>query len=145
MIDDRYEPFREYLYQEMERRNWSLCYLAQVCGLSHGTVSCFLNHVRAPSIAFFEKIADGLGVPVLDLLALGGIVPPVPPAVRNERRLLMAYRALPLYLRPVLVNIAEAMQPEGGASGEIERLIEGLSDHDLDRVRALIQEVKHER
>lgn len=139
---DRYEPLRSFIFQEMERRNWSLCYMAAACDTSHGTLSSFLNHVRDPTLSFFEKMSKGLGVPLTQLLALGGIVPPEPPAVQAERRLLRAFRGLGPDLRAALVCAAEAM-PQDNTVIQVRRLCEGLRSQDLEQVLTLIAEIKN--
>ena len=96
----------------MDRRDWSLSHLARVSGLSHGTISAVLNHVRAPTLNFFEKIARGLGVPILDLLALAGYIPPEPPQVKEERRLLRAFRNTSARERRAIILMAEALAEE---------------------------------
>lgn len=106
-VGDRFEPLRNYLIEEMERRDWGLVCLARQSGLSHGTISCVLNHERAPTINFFEKIARGLGVPIFDLLALAGYMPPEPPRVKEEKQLLRVFREMGEFERGIVVIVAE--------------------------------------
>jgi transcriptional regulator with XRE-family HTH domain len=115
--------------------------MADECGLSHGTLSAVLNHERSPSLAFFEKMATGLGVSIVELLALAGIAPPLPPAVKNERRLLLAYRRLMPRWRAVLIDVAEVM-PQADPGDEIHALLEGLGTDALRQVAALIRDIK---
>jgi len=110
---DRFEPLRQYVWSELDRRNWSMVRLSREAGISHSTISNVLNHVSAPTLRFFQCMAQAFRVEIVDLLVLAGYIPPRPPVLAQEEQLLAAFRRLDPGHRVILLAIARVMpQPE---------------------------------
>ena len=69
-----------------EQRNLSLRALAEICGISPNTVSLIERGTSSPSVDTLQRLAGGLGVPIVDFFETGD----------SEARLILtrsAYRA----------------------------------------------------
>lgn len=135
---DRFEPLRDFIWKEMDRRGWSVVAMARAAGVAHGTVSNVLNHVTLPTLYLLERFSIALEVEIADLLALAGYIPPEPPRATEERRLLRAFRSLGAQGRQAVILLAEMLPPVS----PFEVLAEGLSEADLGRVRAYMDNLK---
>jgi len=62
---DRFEPLRQYVWDELDRRNWSMVRLSREAGISHSTISNVLNHVsptRMPGIPISKPFVPGFAL-----------------------------------------------------------------------------------
>src|SRR4051812_3903690 len=92
------------------RRGWSIADLAETAGLSKGFVSQIENDKTSPSLDTLERLAEALGVAVVELLRPAEAAPPAPYVVR---RALAAESTLPARRLPEVLPIT----PPGAALG----------------------------
>jgi hypothetical protein len=78
----------------------------------------------------------------MDLLALAGYVPPQPPRVTEERRLLRAFWALGAPERQMVCVLAETIPPCDNSPLAIRQLLADLGPEQLCRVRAMVAHLK---
>lgn len=69
------EVLKEWLSQELKRRNWSHNELARQAGLSQSTVSSVISGNRNAGADFCVKVASALDVPPEMLLKMAAILP----------------------------------------------------------------------
>lgn len=92
------------------RRGWTIADLAQAAGLSKGFVSQVENDKTSPSLDTLERLADALGVSVVELLRPAEAAPPLPYIVR---RVIAPGGALPPRRAPEVLPLT----PPGAAHG----------------------------
>lgn len=71
------------LREARSRRGWTIADLAGAAGLSKGFVSQVENDKTSPSLDTLERLAEALGVEVVDLLRPAEAVPPAPYVLRR--------------------------------------------------------------
>jgi transcriptional regulator with XRE-family HTH domain len=54
--------------QACRRKKWSRNQLADFAGISRGSVSMIMNGINSPSLRTIARIADALGVEIVDLI-----------------------------------------------------------------------------
>jgi len=70
--------FKEWLLEEMGRREWSQADLARSADLNRAVINKLLNGQSSPSPATLEAIARAFKVPVESVYRLAGLLPSIP-------------------------------------------------------------------
>lgn len=86
--------FAIFLNTELQRRGWSQRELGRRSDVSGAAISQVISGVNTPSAELCIKIATALDTRPEYVLRLAGHLPPLPPAVEEERELLTAVRTL---------------------------------------------------
>jgi transcriptional regulator with XRE-family HTH domain len=68
--------FREWLFKELEDRNWSQRDLAKKARISQGAISHVINGARQPGADFCQAIANAFGYPPETVVRVAGLLPP---------------------------------------------------------------------
>jgi len=100
--------FNEWLLQEIERSGLSNSEIARRGGISHARISQVLAG-QNPGADFCIGIARGLGLIPEDVLRRAGILPPLPPAVAEEREVVGLLRRLGASMRETAVAILRTL------------------------------------
>ncbi|MEE6450817.1 helix-turn-helix transcriptional regulator [Gottfriedia acidiceleris] len=75
-VEDRSKIFAEFIRRSRLRKNLSIKCLARKANVSHSYISLIENGKRGiPSTEIIRKLAEPLGVPVIQMLQLAGYVP----------------------------------------------------------------------
>lgn len=103
------KDFVAWLIAEIEKRGWTNSELARRAGLVPSTISMVLSEQKRPGLDFCVGIGRALGEPPEKILRLAGLLPPLPPAVEEEKE---------------IIDIVRSLSPEGRAF--ILRMLRGL-------------------
>jgi transcriptional regulator with XRE-family HTH domain len=82
----------DFLNDEIEDRGWSKRELARRSGISSAQVTDVMNERAKAGAEFCVSVARALGEEPEDMLRLAGILPPLPPAVKEEREAVRLFR-----------------------------------------------------
>jgi transcriptional regulator with XRE-family HTH domain len=105
-----------WLANEIETRGWSIRELARRAGVSHTTVADVISQQRIPTWDFCAAIAGALDKSPEDIFRLAGLLPPIPPAVEEEREAIGILRALSPELRAAVMNMLRSLRPDTSAA-----------------------------
>jgi len=94
----------DYLNAQLDDRGWSKSELARRAGVSSSQVIDVINERSNPGPEFCIAVARALGDHPEDLLRMGKYLPPLPPAVAEEREALIYFRRLPEELRRAMLT-----------------------------------------
>jgi len=70
--------FIQWITAEKEKRGWGVNELARRADLSNSYVSNVLNELQGPGPKFYAGMARAFGMPEVELLRMGGELPPAP-------------------------------------------------------------------
>jgi transcriptional regulator with XRE-family HTH domain len=101
-----------WLANEIETRGWSIRELSRRAGISHTTVADVISQQRIPTWDFCAAIAGALDKSPEDVFRLAGLLPPLPPAVKEEREAIGLLRNLSPDLRAAALRMLRSLQPE---------------------------------
>ena len=106
----------EYLEEELVSRSWRPADLARAAGLPDATISHVLNGSRRAGPEVCNALARALDEPPETIFRLAGLLPPVAPAVEDEREAVTILRGLPPDLRTAAMRMLRSLKP-GAARG----------------------------
>lgn len=104
----------DWLTTQLQQRGWSMRELGRRSNISHAQISDVINGKSRAGADFCVAIAQGLGEPVDAVLRRAGLLPPLPPAVEEERELLFLLRRLPGSAREMIVMQIRALAEHEG-------------------------------
>jgi transcriptional regulator with XRE-family HTH domain len=100
-----------WLNTELQERGWTHRELARRANVSQSAVSSVLAGQRNAGWDFCAAIARALGKPPEEVFRLAKLLPPLAPAVAEERETLSILRGLPADLRALAIRLLRSMQP----------------------------------
>jgi len=150
------KSFTDWIDSELKRRGWSLNELARRSGMSSASVSMVLSEQRKPGTEFCRSVADALQVPPEEVFRLAGLLPPLLPAVAEEREVVNILRSLPAQTRATVLDMLRGLgdgRPRSRVRtgvDEVVELFEGVEGGEearilLDECRRLVAEVCERR
>jgi transcriptional regulator with XRE-family HTH domain len=111
----------DFLNDEIEERGWSKRELARRSGISSAQVTDVMNERAQAGAEFCVSVARALGEDPEDMLRLAGILPPLPPAVREEGEALRLFRSFDPQAREVILVTLRCLL---GLHGSLSRAVE---------------------
>lgn len=93
----------DFLNDEIEERGWSKRELARRSSISSAQVTDVMNERAKAGAEFCVSVARALGEEPEDMLRLAGILPPLPPAVKEEREAVRLFRRFDPQTREVIL------------------------------------------
>jgi len=110
------DSFISWLDNELAERGWNKSQLADRAELGNQTIYAIMNGTRNAGIDACVGIARAFHILPEDVLRHAGLLPPLPPAVRNERAIVTLYRQLAPEDQQTVLTIMRAL-PRGPAHG----------------------------
>lgn len=104
---------REWVEEQLQRRNWSLRELARQAGTSHSSMARIWDDDRSIGYRTCMDLSRALNVPPQTVLEIAGLLPRVPEDVQDVRLLKSIYYDLPPDKRAQLVEYAEFLRGPG--------------------------------
>lgn len=101
----------EFLKTELARRNWRPADLARAAGVPDATISHILNGSRRAGPDLCNAFAHALDETPERIFRLAGLLPPMAPAVEEEREAVAILRSLPTELRLVAMRMLRSLRP----------------------------------
>jgi len=101
--------FADWLNDELSSRGWSSRELARRAEIAPQTVSAIITKSRGPGLEACVGIARAFHLPPEDVLRRAGLLPPLPPAVDNERALITLFRQLTGDTQHTVLTILSAL------------------------------------
>jgi len=98
--------FVDWLFSEMENRNWTQADLARAAHLSRGAIGNIIREERNPSPDSLHGIAKAFSLPPEVVFRKAGLLPPEREAVHGMAELREVYSLLPESDRQELLEIA---------------------------------------
>lgn len=124
----------EYVRTLRKARGWTQEYLAERANVDQTFISQVETNKTRPSFPYLQRLADGLAVPVADLLLAAGMVERVPgEAAPDELRPLLAYVEHDPELRNQLAAIRASESP-----AVYEQVLRGLVEAWKAQLRLLV-------
>jgi transcriptional regulator with XRE-family HTH domain len=111
----------DWLHEELNSRAWSYSELARRAGISQASVSNVLKSKQTPGLEFCKGMAVALDTPLDRVLRMAGHLPPLLPAVEQEREAVRLFRALSEQMRAAALSILSTLQGASGGSQGSDR------------------------
>jgi len=127
--------FVDWLTTEVERRGWNNSELARRAGVGHSTVSQVLSLQQNPGLGFCIGVARAFDIPPEDVLRLAGLLPPLPPAVKEEREIVRLIRSIGVQAREVVMAQLRALA--GVPPAPANQVAEERAAYQVDEPRTL--------
>jgi transcriptional regulator with XRE-family HTH domain len=108
-IIEEMSKLSDYLNTEIEDRGWSKRELARRADVSSTQVTDVMNDRTNAGADFCVAVARALGEPPEDILRLAGILPPLPPAVQEEREIVRLVRSIGDQTRQTVMTMLRAL------------------------------------
>jgi transcriptional regulator with XRE-family HTH domain len=121
----------DFLNGEIETRGWSKRELARRSGISSAQITDVMNERAKAGAEFCVSVARALGEEPEDILRLAGILPPLPPAVREERETVCLLRRFDPRAREVILVTLRCLL--GLSSSLFQTLEEQSAERDVGR------------
>jgi len=103
------DHFIAWLGKQLNERGWNNSELARRAGLGNQTIYAIMNGTRKPGIDSCVGIARALHILPEDVLRHAGLLPPLPPAVSNERTAAILFRQLSPDDQQTILTIMRAL------------------------------------
>jgi transcriptional regulator with XRE-family HTH domain len=103
------ETFSTWLNNQLDTFGWTQAELARRAGLGEATLSRFISGTHRPGPDACLAIARAFGEPPENVFRLAGLLPPLPPAVQEEREAITILRRLPSQARDYALAILRAL------------------------------------
>lgn len=123
----------EYVRTLRKARGWTQEYLAERANVDQTFISQVETNKTRPSFPYLQRLADGLAVPVADLLLAAGLVDRAPTPAPDELAPLLAYLTHDPELRGQLAAIRASETPE-----VYEQVLRGLVEAWKAELRLLL-------
>jgi len=105
------ETLVNFLEAELARRAWRPADLARAAGVPDATISHILNGSRRAGPEVCNALARALDEPPERVFRLAGLLPPLPPAVEEEREAVRILRGLSPDLREAALRMLRGLRP----------------------------------
>jgi transcriptional regulator with XRE-family HTH domain len=115
----------DFLNDEIKERGWSKRELARRSGVSSAQITDVMNERAKAGAEFCVSVARALGEQPEDMLRLAGILPPLPPAVREEREFVRLFRTFDPQAREVILATLRCLL---GLPSSLSRALEERGD-----------------
>lgn len=99
--------FREWLFKELEDRNWSQRDLAKKAKISQGAISHVINGARQPGTDFCQAIAVAFGYAPETVFRVAGLLPTHKDMDEETEQMLYLFDRLETADQEVLLNMAK--------------------------------------
>ena len=111
----------EFLEEELVSRSWRPADLARAAGLPDATISHIVNGNRRAGPEVCNALARALDEPPEKIFRLAGLLPPVAPAVEDEREAVTILRGLPPDLRTAAMRMLRGLKPAAARGSRTAR------------------------
>ena len=133
--------FAAWLKAEVARRGWSLRELGRRSGLSGAAVSAVTVGSQKPGLRFCVQVAGAFSLAPEDVLRRAGLLPPLPPSVREEKEAVVLLRQLtPESRSAVLLQLRAMTASQSPAADATQEADEELEEQLLEEFRHLPEE-----
>jgi len=103
------DSFVRWLDSEVKERGWTFGELGRRAGLSSGMISKVMTEQARPGWNFCQKLGHALAMPTEDVFRRARLLPPLPPAVAEEREAMALFRTLPSAVRATVLTTLRAL------------------------------------
>jgi transcriptional regulator with XRE-family HTH domain len=135
--------FSAWLKAEVAGRGWSLRELGRRSGLSGAAVSAVAQGSQKPGLRFCVRVAGALHLPPEDVLRRAGLLPPLPPPVREEQEAVVLLRRLtPESRGAVLMQLRAMTASQAPAAGD-DQPARTAAEADEQLEEQLLEEFRH--